>query len=82
MAGIGIVIIDDAKDFLGELAPAVVVINVQAVTAGILVQSRIRLSAGLVASSPTGALLSVGTDGQHIGALEVTMGEGRSRMRR
>lgn len=75
------VVADDAKDLLGELAPAVVVVNVLAVTAGILVQSRfLRLPAGLVASSPTGALRCVGTDGQHIVALEVTVDKWRGSM--
>ena len=82
VAGIGIVA-DDAKDLLGELAPAVVVVNVLAVTAGILVQSRfLRLPAGLVASSPTGALRCVGTDGQHVVALEITVGKWGDSMRR
>ena len=82
VASIGIVA-DDAKDLLGELAPAVVVVNVLTVTAGILVQSSfLHLPAGLVASSAAGALRCVRADGQHIAALEVTVGKWRGGMRR
>jgi len=55
VAGVG-VITDDAKDLLGELAPTVIIVNVHAVAASILLQSRfLILPAGLVASPPTGA---------------------------
>ena len=82
VAGI-VIVTDDTEDLLGELAPAVVVVNVLTVTAGILVQSSfLHLPAGLVASFAAGALRCVGADGQHIVALEVTVGKWRGGMRR
>ena len=81
-AGIGIVA-DDAKHLLGELAPAVVVADVEAVAASVLFQSRVlALPAGLIAPPPTGALRSVGADGHDIIALEAAVGWGREYVRR
>jgi len=73
-AGIGVVA-DDAKYLLGELAPALVVANVEAVAASVLFQSRVlALPAGLIAPPPTGALRSVGADGHDVIALEAAVG--------
>ena len=73
-AGIGVVA-DDAKHLLGELAPAVVVVDVEAVAASVLFQSRIVvLPAGLIAPPPTGALRSIGTDGYGGIVLEAAVG--------
>lgn len=78
-----VIVTDAAKDLLGELAPAVVILDVHAVTASVLVQSRSpQLPSGLVASSPVGALRSVGADGQDRSILEFTAGERRTRIRR
>ena len=72
-AAIGVVV-DDATHLLGELAPAVVVVDVEAVAASVLFQSRIViLPAGLVARPPTGALRSIGADGNYGIALKAAV---------